>query len=283
MQRILFYSFKGGTGRTTAAANVGVALARRGHNVLFVDLDIDGGGLHIVLEHELEPEKGTIQEYLDVSASPKSHVDVRDYLHECDGKFGQKGEMWLLPAFQGPNRKKATPNFQEDEIEARLRGFFDEVRRLRTRVDYVILDSPSGYSDMTNASFNVADGALILYRLNGQALAGTLNMLESLKDMQKSRQGHFEPSRPLRDFFLVAAGVPAEPELYDWPTRFFATGCGRMELNKAPIVEIPDSAHLRFHDAVVVHSMNPVFVDVRREFNRLAEEIERLFPPETAA
>lgn len=44
---ITFYSHKGGTGRTMALANAGVALARRkAGNVLMVDWDLEAPGLH---------------------------------------------------------------------------------------------------------------------------------------------------------------------------------------------------------------------------------------------
>src|SRR5258708_19414975 len=43
---ITFYSYKGGTGRTMALANVAWILAANGHKVLAVDWDLEGPGLH---------------------------------------------------------------------------------------------------------------------------------------------------------------------------------------------------------------------------------------------
>ncbi len=43
---ITFYSYKGGTGRTMALANVAWILAANGYKVLAVDWDLEGPGLH---------------------------------------------------------------------------------------------------------------------------------------------------------------------------------------------------------------------------------------------
>jgi len=42
---ISFYSFKGGVGRTTAAAMTGLKLARDGKRVCLIDLDLEAPGL----------------------------------------------------------------------------------------------------------------------------------------------------------------------------------------------------------------------------------------------
>ena len=43
---VTFYSYKGGTGRTMALANVAWILAANGHRVLAVDWDLESPGLH---------------------------------------------------------------------------------------------------------------------------------------------------------------------------------------------------------------------------------------------
>lgn len=53
----IFYSYKGGVGRTLLAANVAILLARRGKTLLW-DLDIEAPGLHRI--PELTPTQGRI-------------------------------------------------------------------------------------------------------------------------------------------------------------------------------------------------------------------------------
>ena len=45
-QIVTFYSFKGGTGRTMALANVAWILAANGERVLIADWDLESPGLH---------------------------------------------------------------------------------------------------------------------------------------------------------------------------------------------------------------------------------------------
>ena len=45
-QILTFYSYKGGTGRTMALANVAWILASNGNRVLSVDWDLESPGLH---------------------------------------------------------------------------------------------------------------------------------------------------------------------------------------------------------------------------------------------
>lgn len=37
---IMFYNFKGGSGKTTTTVHTGFMLAKKGHNVLFIDADM---------------------------------------------------------------------------------------------------------------------------------------------------------------------------------------------------------------------------------------------------
>ena len=48
--KILSYSYKGGTGRTTTTANIASILAKKGKNVLCVDMDIEGPGLNVLFD-----------------------------------------------------------------------------------------------------------------------------------------------------------------------------------------------------------------------------------------
>src|ERR1700751_572634 len=54
---VTFYSFKGGTGRTMALANVAWILASNGMKVLVVDWDLDSPALHRYFHPFLDPAK----------------------------------------------------------------------------------------------------------------------------------------------------------------------------------------------------------------------------------
>lgn len=77
---VTFYSYKGGTGRTMALANVGWILAAGGHRVLLVDWDLEAPGLHrylhpLLVDPELRSSNGLInmvQAYVRTVLSPQA-------------------------------------------------------------------------------------------------------------------------------------------------------------------------------------------------------------------
>ena len=77
---ITFYSYKGGTGRTMALANVGWILASSGKRVLLVDWDLEAPGLHrylspFLLDGELTSSDGIIDLILDFSLKALERKD----------------------------------------------------------------------------------------------------------------------------------------------------------------------------------------------------------------
>src|ERR1700733_3064885 len=52
---VTFYSFKGGTGRTMALANVAWILAAHGERVLIADWDLESPGLHRFFQPFMDP------------------------------------------------------------------------------------------------------------------------------------------------------------------------------------------------------------------------------------
>ncbi|MBL0344368.1 MAG: AAA family ATPase [Anaerolineales bacterium] len=72
---ITFYSYKGGTGRSMALANIAWILASNGKKVLVIDWDLEAPGLHryfapFLIDPELHSTTGFIDflsEYVDAS------------------------------------------------------------------------------------------------------------------------------------------------------------------------------------------------------------------------
>ena len=58
-QIVTFYSFKGGTGRTMALANVAWILAANGKRVLIADWDLESPGLHRFFQPFMEPRSAS--------------------------------------------------------------------------------------------------------------------------------------------------------------------------------------------------------------------------------
>ena len=73
---VTFYSYKGGTGRTMALANVAWILASHGYRVLAVDWDLESPGLHrfflpLLADPQLRTSDGVIDLIRDFARYPE--------------------------------------------------------------------------------------------------------------------------------------------------------------------------------------------------------------------
>src|ERR1700726_3263021 len=76
---VTFYSYKGGTGRSMALANVAWLLAANGHSVLAIDWDLEAPGLHRYLapflrDPELTQTRGVVDllwDYANLVLTPR--------------------------------------------------------------------------------------------------------------------------------------------------------------------------------------------------------------------
>src|SRR5919198_4920927 len=74
---IAFHSYKGGTGKTTIAANFAASLTKKGYRVVLLDLDVTAPSLHSYFRHE--PKKW-INDFLSGEAEIQDVVQDLTYL-----------------------------------------------------------------------------------------------------------------------------------------------------------------------------------------------------------
>ncbi|HEY3912558.1 MAG TPA: P-loop NTPase [Stellaceae bacterium] len=78
-RRLLFYSIKGGVGRSTALAIAAADLAAQGRNVLALDLDLEGPGLGaLLLTPEEMPKYGATDWFAAVAAGAETESIIAD-------------------------------------------------------------------------------------------------------------------------------------------------------------------------------------------------------------
>lgn len=137
---IVITSGKGGVGKTTTTANIGVALAMAGHQVVVVDADIGLRNLDVILGLE--------------------NRIVYDLVHVIEGECKVKQALikdkrveglCLLPAAQTRDKNAVTPD-QMRRLIAQLKETFD----------YVLVDCPAGIEQGFKNSVAGADKAIIV-------------------------------------------------------------------------------------------------------------------------
>jgi pilus assembly protein CpaE len=154
---------KGGIGKTLTAANLGVALADEGHSTVIVDLDLQFGDLGLSLG--LQPER-TIYD-LATSGGVLDTGKVEAYLAEHPS-----GARVLLAPVRPDQAGVITVEF--------LKDLYDQ---LRASFDFVIVDTPPGFSPEVIATIDSASSVCMLGMLDASSLKNTKLGLETLQLM----------------------------------------------------------------------------------------------------
>ncbi|RLC59554.1 MAG: septum site-determining protein MinD [Chloroflexota bacterium] len=119
---ITITSGKGGVGKTTVVANLGVALAMRGQRVVVIDADVGLRNLDVMLGLE----NRIVYDLVDV-------IEGRCRLRQALVRDKRLAELFLLPAAQTRDKSSVRP---DDMI--RICG------SLREQHDFILIDSPAG-------------------------------------------------------------------------------------------------------------------------------------------
>jgi septum site-determining protein MinD len=121
-RRIVITSGKGGVGKTTTTANLGAALAKRGHSVVLVDTDIGLRNLDLVLG----VEKRIVFDLVEV-------VEGRCQLRQALIRDKRFESLSMLPAAQ--TREKTAVS---EEAMTRV------IEELAEMAEYILIDCPAG-------------------------------------------------------------------------------------------------------------------------------------------
>jgi cellulose biosynthesis protein BcsQ len=209
MKTLMFYSYKGGSGRTVAAANVAVALAKLGRRVAIIDLDFEAPGLQHVFRVNTTRrflQGDGIQHYLrgDVPLDTffKDAFDL--FQEESHFKFFKIPETAVLLYLMASSRVVQV-DAQDPRVEQRMRELLAHLREEKG-VEFLILDAASGVRDAYAIAAEVTDEMLMFFRWSHQHVEGTLQMVRFLYQVKKFAQRSF----PCK---LVASASPAANDL----------------------------------------------------------------------
>lgn len=248
---VSFYSYKGGTGRTTAAANVAVILAKKGKKVVCVDMDMEGPGLAVVFNIPEDSITKSLQSYFIENSSFTSRfvLPLKETLKRSEN---WSNNLYLVPAstsftkiidYSDGNRMVNLINH--------LKGSINELYS----PDFLILDSPSGYGDLAALSMYASNFLVILFRYSKQHLLGTIRVSEFTK-------------RYNIPFLAVASCVP--PDKKNRKQKWVALIKSNLGLDHDP-VEIADDNELKWLERVALFDDNPKQFEALKGYNKIAE------------
>ncbi len=149
---LVFYSFKGGVGRSTTLASFAIQRARAGERVVVIDFDLDAPGVGVLLAADksgMTASWGVLDYLLE---RPNDTVDLRSYYHACrQSAVTQSGEILVFPAgrLNGDYLGKlARVDFEipVGNTSGPLVQLLHQVRD-ELRPDWILLDTRTGLSE----------------------------------------------------------------------------------------------------------------------------------------
>jgi MinD-like ATPase involved in chromosome partitioning or flagellar assembly len=231
MKSITFYSFKGGTGRTTIAANLSTQLAIRGFNTSIIDFDIFSSGLarlfpnlnpgdylqNIIadsLENYSEIAENNrnreilLEEYFRDINFQRTIYDYRNTINNIFNNFyfREGGNIYIIPSTD--RILESEYRIMDDIISRRnviddfsmYRILFSILRRYQNildenyKLEYFFIDSPSGLSDLAQTPLSISEYLIVVLTTDNQSLSGTTYFLNWVMN---------EYSRTLKGIYII--------------------------------------------------------------------------------
>lgn len=175
---ISFHSYKGGTGKTTIAANFSYLLASKGYNVYLLDLDFYAPSLYSYFNFE---PKYWINDYLRNKAKlDEIMVNSKEILnHKLDGNLmlgfskGGKEDIYQLEGSLLNDREQQVKQFR-NFIAMR------EELLVTNDADFIIMDTSPGIRYWSINSIVISDVVLLTLKMGDLDLQGTLKMIKEI-------------------------------------------------------------------------------------------------------
>jgi MinD-like ATPase involved in chromosome partitioning or flagellar assembly len=174
---VSIHSFRGGTGKSNATANIAVNVARLGKRVAIVDTDIYSPGIHVLFGFDENNIDKCLNHYLwgQCKISDAAY-DVSHILPE-----ERKNLIYLVPASikTGDIAQILKEGF---DFNVLCDGFYDLIEALE--LDYLFIDTHPGLNEETLLSTSISDILIIVLRPDKQDFQGTAVTVEVARRLE---------------------------------------------------------------------------------------------------
>lgn len=184
VKTIAFHSYKGGTGKTTIAANLSTLLVSKGYNVLLVDMDVYAPSLHVYFN--FKPEKWMNNYLLDDLEFTDVIYDFTDIVNDfyTSTLSGNKVGLFSI-VFSNPKKEEITSlDFQNrDSSKSQM---LKKMLYLREKTapdviyDYIILDTSPGIRPWSINALAIADVIILSLKMDHIDIEGTKQMADDV-------------------------------------------------------------------------------------------------------
>ena len=181
VKTIAFHSYKGGTGKTTIAANLSTLLVSKGFNVLLIDMDVYAPSLHVYFNSK--PEKWMNNYLLDDLEFSDVIYDFTNVIQEFHSStspsYKKKGKFNIV--FSNPKKEEITSlDFQNrDSSKSQMLKkmlYLKEKTNSDISYDYIILDTSPGIRPWSINALAIADIIILSLKMDHIDIEGTKQM-----------------------------------------------------------------------------------------------------------
>ncbi len=201
MKSILFYSFKGGVGRTQAMLNMAKYLAKeQKKKILIVDFDIYAPGISYLASFNADKidKEYLVTFLLSLFAGKQSDLYTEEYINNITilpaynikavksyhSKLSELSQ-YLYSLKSGADERKDKVSTIADVV---FKYIIESIKKLEKDFDYVFFDARTGITEVSDILFsNFLDLKVIISSYNKQNIQGTNDILELLLE-QKGRK-----------------------------------------------------------------------------------------------
>ena len=179
---LAFHSYKGGTGKTSIAVNLGAYYAKQGANVCLLDYDFRAPSLNVLFK--AKPEFW-LNDYLD------DKCEIVDTLVDESARFNLPGRLWV--GFSNPSLEALKDIMSKDrkwEVKALTKTLAGKKEIIeKKKVDYVIYDTSPGAQYSSINALAGADLVSLVMKADEFDLEGTKELSKGVYDALGRKSG----------------------------------------------------------------------------------------------
>ena len=192
-RKIIIYTQKGGTGKTTTALNVSVALSLMGYKTLLIDGDPQGNISISLKIKETENQKNI---YHIFSENIKVEDSIVTYNDNLDLMLSDQG-LAAINIYLARNENRKT----------RHKIFASRLKEVENRYDYIIIDCSPALSIVNLNLLYAANEIIIPVSCDYLSFATVDQVMSTLKDMEKYYKHRIEILGILPTFYIAGRKI----------------------------------------------------------------------------